>query len=254
MEGDLFQHLRRAIATVACVVGVFFAVRICQLLFGWQSPNLDPGDAAPGVIGAGEFHLLPDFDWPEPERGSRDVDLFSPPTVELKRGKPTKWHGSVNLPTTQFQLLRLEELPYHLQLDGFVEEADGALRLFLRDSRTGSVLALRQGESAEGGGPTILRWEWETQGRSLRVFLWDSDDETERCLRMGSRTMSGNYRVEIRAETNGGVTLHRLSSIGQSFPLPGGDCMLVAVDPERKCVSLQPPTGPMVEVGLGGTR
>jgi hypothetical protein len=256
MDGDLFHHLRRAIATVACAGGVFFAYRFCQLLFGWQPPNLEPSEAArpPGVALAEEFHLLPNFDWPKPEGDGQDVGLFSPPTVDLKKGKPEKWSDGGNLPATQFQLVRLEELPYHLQLDGFVEEADGALRLFLRDAKTGTVLALRRGESAEEGGPTVLRWEWESPGRSPRVILWDGEEGVERCLRMGARTLSGHHLVEIRAETNGNVAIHRLTAIGQTFPVPGGDCTLLAIHPGRNSVSLQPPAGPAVEISSSGGR
>ncbi|MDR2030388.1 MAG: hypothetical protein LBP65_02900 [Puniceicoccales bacterium] len=248
MDGNVFQRLRRAIAVVACVGGLAVVYNFFHMLFSWQLPSLAPvvDDGTTAADLAKEFHLLPNWDWPPPDGDGPTFDLFSPLTVELRNRRPVKWLGS-SLTTTHYRLVRLEELPYPFQLDGFAEETDGTMRLFLRDARTGSMLALRRGESVEEDGPTVLSWEWESGGRGLRVIL---KEEEEHCLCMGVRAMSGHYLVEIWAETNGSATLHQLSAVGQSFPVPGGVCVLKAINPERSSVILQPPSGEALELAL----
>jgi hypothetical protein len=241
MKMGMLFRMRRIIAYAGLAIGFMFAVDFYSLLHTRKRPVLREDQIVQESFTdvATEFRLLPDFSWPE-LTGKLSFELFTPPVVELRDGELLLLPANTWSALEQFQLEKLEEIPYRFQLEGYVEGNNGSVQVFIRDGKTGVLHTLGEEETLEGGELALIRCNFignAGENPIARAVVRDLLEERDRVLQMGMRALSGTYTILVR---NGARDeAYELQRVGEKFAVQGIEYELAEVDPHRRTVSIR---------------
>jgi hypothetical protein len=204
-------------------------------------PSVDSSELQPSD-GVCSF-LLPDVDWPEPTLQRSDgawiYELFTPPTVELRDGQFYAEEAKV----ATLSLLRLEEIPNRLSLEGFLWGKDGTLSLFVRDEETGELHFVADGSRSEAGDFSVERCDFHVAAEAdeivRNVTAQDGRDGRPCTLSLGRSIPSGKFSVEVLSDRYGHRECHSLSHIGETFQSNEAHYEFVGAEPERGTIHLR---------------
>ncbi|MDR2663932.1 MAG: hypothetical protein LBB14_00160 [Puniceicoccales bacterium] len=235
---------------VVCVVALFF---ICgQVRYALQVSRTEADRAAVAPLplpkATEDLHGLSNYDWQAP-KGQEEADgdwtyeLFTPPAIELKNGR----FRAVDPAVSGLRLLRLEEVPYRLYLEGFVRKSGGTLALFVRDGGTGRLQPVEEGTFSEEGGFSVECCDFRTTSESAvrEVLLRDSRDGRIRRLPLAGPRPVEEFRVEVLSDRHGRQELHRLRNFGEKMAYGGKFYEFVGGDAVAGTVRLSPAGSPL---------
>ncbi|MDR3316572.1 MAG: hypothetical protein LBS68_00630 [Puniceicoccales bacterium] len=253
MYGKFFCGVYKGIraSTVACAVA--FAALFAHMLLTrpvLEKEKVQETELVVDMEVGGEFHLLPNFDWPAPAFQRRDgpwvYELFTPPTIELKNGQFIS-HAvtdSVAESSAVLHLSHVERIPYRLQLEGFVNAPDDVMRVFIRDLETKKLHVLAEGNHVADAKFFVehcgMRAPKEVNEATMpEVRVWDERNGCSRSLLLSDAATVGNFVVEITASLGETLETHSLSRVGEIFFVGKNPYELIHVDTERHAVTVR---------------
>ncbi|MDR0678860.1 MAG: hypothetical protein LBF24_01245 [Puniceicoccales bacterium] len=236
--------LLRAALVIVCAAVLFSAYGRIRDWRRAPQPAAIPETQAPLSMprATEEIHGLPNYDWRAPQAqdpdGSWTYELFTPPAVELRNGR----FRVIDSAAAAFQLLRLEEIPYRLRLEGFVRKTDGSVGLFVRDVETGQLELVSEGAASRKGNFFVERCDFRTNPeKTIRVaLLRDGRDGRTRHLLLGSPGPVEKFHIEVLSDRHGLRERHCLRNLGEKIVHGDRSYELVGAEAAANTVRLSP--------------
>jgi hypothetical protein len=232
-------HLRRGVFLAAVTLGAYFLLRDSKEEATHATPTSAPAIRRQLAISVDTFHLLPNADWPEPL--GNEFELFTPPALELRNQRLIQRGSARSIAEeVQLTLLRCEELPYRLRLEGFSKgKKDGDALAFLRDGDSQELYRVAPGGRVSAGKFILRRLlPREKGGRSEGVLLWDEPKQREFALYPNQDTPGGDFSVEVEAKLEGKAQHFTLKKLGDSFRFSGWTYQWTGLDSQLPSILL----------------
>ncbi|MDR2576519.1 MAG: hypothetical protein LBC42_00485 [Puniceicoccales bacterium] len=250
MYGNFFHNLHRSIWALAAActiaVGVFFFNMLRM------RPTLDVNALMRNTSindEENEFRLLPNFDWSAPMPCRNDgpwmYEIFTPPAIELKGGRLIAHVPGEGNENPVLKLTNIDEIPYRLQLEGFVKDSTEELHIFIRDRHTDKLYAMNSGTAAEEADFFVQDCELAptdadaSSATSPIVRVLDGRDGSSHLLAFEDVFAEKNFIAEIAMEYDGDRQFFHLEHIGDTFSAGQETYELVYADPQQHLVTIR---------------
>ncbi|MGJ8640313.1 MAG: hypothetical protein ACSHYA_13070 [Opitutaceae bacterium] len=190
-----------------------------------------------------------DATWPEAVEQSTEwvYDVFTPPKIYLM---PDGTFGREGVkpppppPPFGIYLADVKQDPYRIQVEGYIEEAEGALVLFYDEERKKSVRG-RVGDEIADSAFKLIDFNIErivhpTEGiyKVATAKILDQRENKEMTIKHGERLMKDEVTVIVKSEEDSSVEVI-LSTEGEAFETPLGQYTLKEINLEESSITVE---------------
>jgi len=248
----IYDKLLLAIAVLVLAGGVFLYIQKSGAAHSLNLPvGFQPADN-PYLPEAVSSPIPAEVNWPEaPEQSTGwRYDVFTPPKIFIDpNGQFSEkgWEPPVPPPLFGIYLAKIEQKPYRIQIQGYMQEDDAdpsKVRLLMFDEEAQKTVFARPGEEKPDAEFKVLSFDIERLvdennniNKIARAIILDQRSGEEVILIDGERRYDSGFTAVIRSDEEASFNIE-LSEVASEFEGPAGHYTLLGINLEESSIKV----------------